>query len=338
MKLSIVIPLYNKEKYIGRCLKSLMAQDLPANEYEVVVVDDGSKDAGASIAREFAETHQNIRFFTQKNAGPSAARNKGLDAATGDYVYFLDADDFLAPDVLKGLLQVAEQNKLEILEFNTCEIREGEQADSLKSTKQDPHVQVVDGISYIAEYGFRNEAWRYIIHHGFLKENGIRFIEGTLYEDVIFTASLFLKARRIAKAEMDIHRYVTVADSIVTSRDAAHNLRFIHGMVYAIERIHELIKNMDPSHGKYQKAVEKLKARQQAFVFALLIRTLKYRLLNREELKSILGKMNELKSYPIDPEIGIGHGSAIHNKLFVPMFNNKTVLYTGLSLRRLLPS
>lgn len=339
MKLSIVIPLYNKEKYIDRCLKSLLAQDISPNEYEIIIVDDGSKDSGGLIAHNYAEKHVNIQFFSQENAGPSAARNRGLEAAKGDYIYFLDADDFLAANVLNCLLELSEQNNLDILEFDTKETKDGALPDSLPQNLQDLAVPVMDGITYIAEHGFRNEAWRYIINKGFLMDTGIKFIEGTLYEDVIFTASLFLKANKISKVDLDVHRYVTVENSIVTSRDAAHNLKFIHGMTYAIEKIYDLIKSLNSSHVKYDEVVKKLKARQQAFVFALLIRTFKYRLLNLKDLKKILVKMNRLEAYPINPKIGgIGNGSLIYNMIFVPIFNSKTFLFLGIRIRRLIHS
>lgn len=338
MKLSIVIPLYNKEKYIDRCLTSLLTQDVSPNEYEIIIVDDGSKDSSGPIAHSYAEKHANIQFFSQKNAGPSAARNRGLEAAKGDYIYFLDADDFLAANVLKSLLELAEQNNLEILEFDTKEIKDGELPDSLPQNLQDLTVPVMDGITYIAEHDFRNEAWRYIINKAFLIDTGIKFIEGTLYEDAIFTISLFLRANRIAKADLDVHRYVVVENSIVTSKNAAHNLKFIHGMTYANEIIYELIKSLNKGHVNYHKAVKKLKARQQAFVYALIIRTIKYHLLNLKDLNKILVKMNKLGAYPIDPKIGIGNGSPVHNRIFVPIFNNKTFLFLGIRCSRLLPS
>ena len=338
MRLSIVIPLYNKEKYIERCLNSLLAQDVSPSEYEVVIIDDGSRDSGPDIARDFAAKHQNIQFYSQANAGPSAARNKGLAASQGDYIYFLDADDFLAENVLRELLDTAEGNNLEILEFNTKEIQEGSVPDSIPVEHGEIRVRVMDGIAYIGEYGFRNEAWRYIVHKDLLEDTGIKFIEGTLYEDVIFTASLFLKARRMAKVDLDIHRYITVENSIVTSKDRAHNLRFINGMVYAIEKIQGMIQGLDRSHSHYNKVVEKLKARQHAFVYALLVRTFKHRLLSREELIAILDKLNKLDAYPIDTRIGIGHGGALHNKVFVPIFNNRKLLFMGMGIRGLSPS
>ncbi len=100
MKLSILIPLYNKEKYIERCLKSLLDQDISPSEYEIIIVDDGSKDSSAQIVENYAEKNANIHLISQQNQGPSVARNRCLEAAKGNYLYFLDADDYLATNVL----------------------------------------------------------------------------------------------------------------------------------------------------------------------------------------------------------------------------------------------
>jgi len=340
MKLSILIPLYNKEKYVDRCLKSLLAQGLPATDFEIVIVDDGSKDSGPEIVKGYANEHANIRLIVQENAGPSAARNRCLEASSGDYLYFLDADDYLAHKVFKPLLDLCVANELEIIEFNTQETTNEAATDTVSKSGAIETVEVVDGMAYMAAHGFRNEAWRYFVKKSLLTDTGTKFIEGTLYEDAIFTASLFLKASRMAKVEMDAHRYVVVENSIVTSKDKAHNLKFVNGMVYAIEHFQGLIKGLDTSHKDAPKVVKQIKGRQQAFVFALIIRTLKYRPLNFKELKVILGKLNKLGSYPMDTKIGGIEElktSRIY-KMFVPIFNNKTLLYLGMGLMRLLPS
>ncbi|TLP70586.1 glycosyltransferase [Maribacter sp. ACAM166] len=341
MKLSILIPLYNKEKYIERCLKSLVTQDIALNEYEIIIVDDGSKDSGALIVENYAEKNPNIQLITQQNQGPSAARNRCLEVAKGDYLYFLDADDYLVSNVLNSLLELVAQHDLEILEFNTKQITEGKILESLPKSAQEVSLNIMDGITYVAEYGFRNEAWRYFVKKDLLTDTGIKFIEGSLYEDAIFTASLFLKACSMAKVDMDVHRYAVVENSIVTSKDPAHNLKFINGMVYAVEHFHGLIKDLNSSHLYYHKVVKKLKGKQQGLVFALIIRTLKYRLLSFKDLEKILTKLNTLEAYPIDTKVGgIGEGktSLIYNIIFVPIFNTKAFLFLGLKVMKLIPA
>jgi glycosyltransferase involved in cell wall biosynthesis len=334
MKLSVVIPLYNKEKYIDRCIKSLLTQDIALDDYEIIIVDDGSKDNGHLICQRYAEKYANIRFLRQENAGPSAARNRGLEVSKGNYIYFLDADDYIATNVINGVLEICEQNNLDILKFDTKEIEDGSLPDFLPQNLEVKTCQVMDGMAFIAERGLKNEAWRYFIKTDFLTDSGIKFTVGTLYEDAIFTASLFLKAKRMAKVNLDVHRYVVVKNSIVTSKDRKHNLKFIHGMVNAIEIFNDLIKGLNSSHSDYHRVVKKLKAKQQTLVFALLIRTFKYRLLNFKDLKQILLKLNKLEAYPIDNKLeGIGRA---HSNL-IPIINNKTLLFFGLRIRRLMP-
>lgn len=101
MKLSIIIPVYNSEKYITCCLESLLVQEMSANEYEIIIVNDGSTDSGGLIARDYTERHSNIHLFNQKNKGVGTARNKGIELAKGDYIYFIDPDDYIAINVLK---------------------------------------------------------------------------------------------------------------------------------------------------------------------------------------------------------------------------------------------
>ncbi|MBN4057996.1 glycosyltransferase [Olleya sp. AH-315-K02] len=340
MKLSIVIPLYDKEKYIERCLKSLLAQDLSQDQYEIIIVDDGSTDAGGTIAQNYSEIHANIHFFLQQNKGVSASRNRGLEIANGDYVYFLDADDYLAENTFKRLLALCIEKGLEILEFDTKKTNKNEPTFTVSETTSTPTLQVMDGMAYLSKHDFICEAWRYFVKRELLTESGVRFIEGILYEDVVFTASLFLKAKKVAKVAMDVHRYVVVENSIVTSKDRAHNLKFIKGMVFAIEHFDNLTKGLGTTDSNYAMVVNKIKGRQQALVLALIIRTLKYRPIDYKQLKEILTKLKSFGAYPIDLKIGgIGpeKSSWVYN-LFVPIFNNKMLLYVGMGLMRLIPS
>ena len=342
MKLSVIIPLYNKEKYIERCIKSLMAQDMDPDEYEIIIIDDGSTDSGKMIAQNIAAQYGNIRLKCQENSGPGAARNNGISEARGEYLYFLDADDFVSPNVFRILLDICMENKLEILEFNSREIEEGTAPGLTESPieiTQKPSDPLMDGISFLSEYDFRNEVWRYFIRKSFLLDTGIQFSEDMkAYEDLIFTANTFLRSNRITKVNLDAHRHVTVPGSIVRSKNPKTNLEFINGMVKAVERLDVLIKNLDRSHEKYTEAVKKVKAKQQAVVFALIIRAFKYRLHSWKDLKSILAKMKKLEAYPIDPKIGgIADGNIFYNRIMVPIFNSGIFLFLGISIVRLIP-
>ncbi|CAN0605462.1 unnamed protein product, partial [Ectocarpus sp. 12 AP-2014] len=179
------------------CLDSLLDQGLEPNEYEVIIVDDGSKDSGALVVENYAKRNKDVRIelIIQKNQGPSAARNNGLNKATGEYVYFLDADDYLAPNALDCLYSLSHKNGIELLEFDSEYINEGELPKFSKLHSKNDSIEVTNGQDYIAKNGLRNSACFYVIKRSFLTSTAITFLEDMrAYEDMIFTSSVFLSA------------------------------------------------------------------------------------------------------------------------------------------------
>lgn len=118
MKLSIIIPIYNAEKYLDRCLESLWKQDLSVDEYEVICINDGSTDASVSILNKCKEKHTNLKLISTENKGQAHARNKGLEIAKGEYITFVDADDYIVIDSLRKVLDYIDRNSLDILYAN----------------------------------------------------------------------------------------------------------------------------------------------------------------------------------------------------------------------------
>ena len=118
MKVSVIVPVYNVEAFLTKCVDSLLAQDLPASDYEIILVDDGSTDDSGALCDDFAAAYGNIFVIHQANRGLSGARNAGIPAAMGEYILFVDSDDFLEPNVLGGLVKLMEDKDLDILRFN----------------------------------------------------------------------------------------------------------------------------------------------------------------------------------------------------------------------------
>ncbi|WP_396634871.1 glycosyltransferase [Maribacter sp. R86514] len=340
MKLSIIIPLYNKEKYIERCLQSLLDQGLSSSDYEIIIVDDGSKDSSVATVNNYVNKKNivNVKLISQINQGPSAARNNGLRIAEGDYLYFLDADDLLSKNALNVLLSLSKNKNLDILEFDTKDIEEGKLTDLPSINLEDIKnkcTSIMKGTDFITQNDLRNQAWRYLISRKFLLNTGILFLEDMrAYEDLIFTASVFLASTRTSKVDIDAHRYIKVAGSIVTSKKPKKNLEFILGMVKAVEELDKLIKNYDRSIPENKLVISKLKAKQQAVVYALIIRAFKYRL-NSNDLNKILDQMKTLNAYPIDPKLGgVGNNNLTEKLVLLPIINNKTLLLLSLNISK----
>ena len=117
MLLSVIIPVYNVEKYIEKCILSVVNNNLQINEYEIIVIDDESPDNSVSIVRSMLKIHPQIKLISQKNKGLGGARNTGVLNASGEYVLFLDADDYLKENALKNVITFASENKLDILGY-----------------------------------------------------------------------------------------------------------------------------------------------------------------------------------------------------------------------------
>ena len=117
MTLSIIIPVYKVEKYLRKCLDSCLHQNISKEDYEIICVNDGSPDNSAQILDEYAAKHPNIRVVTQTNQGLSMARNNGLAVAQGDYVWFIDSDDWIEENCLAGICSALKSNP-DLLQLN----------------------------------------------------------------------------------------------------------------------------------------------------------------------------------------------------------------------------
>jgi glycosyltransferase involved in cell wall biosynthesis len=125
LKLSIIIPYHNGEQWVGKCLDSLLRQDLQADEYEIIVVDDGSSHS-IEILMKYVNDYSHVHYLHQANQKHAAARNYGLTIAQGDYVFFCDCDDFVVENVLGRLCDIAAKEVADILFFNFRRLEENE--------------------------------------------------------------------------------------------------------------------------------------------------------------------------------------------------------------------
>ena len=218
MLLSVVIPYYHVEKYIGACLER--AAQLDADETEVLLVDDCGSDRSAEIAAAYCGEHPNFRIIRrEKNGGLSAARNSGFIEAKGEYVYFLDSDDLPEPDALMTLAREAKEKQLDVAKarFVYFDDETGEETPG-------PAIGATDVLAGGALFAMQCSAgayepmvWQCVYRRAFLEDNGLVMAEGLLFEDELFQAPALLKAKRAAAFGYTILRYRQRAGSIMGS-------------------------------------------------------------------------------------------------------------------------
>ena len=239
MKLSIIVPVYNVEAFLSKCVDSLLAQDLPADEYEVIIVDDGSTDGSGALADALAAEHGNIRVIHQRNRGLSGARNAGIPVASGDYVMFVDSDDFLCPNVLGTLVGLMESKELDILRFNYQNVNmDGAVFEPNKYVKPfvDYSDEVCDGETFLNErLGYACYAWQFLVNASILRQEGNGFKEGIYFEDVEWTPRSLLQARRVASTDTLVYNYLFRTGSIARNADHEKKRKAIRDKMTILE-------------------------------------------------------------------------------------------------------
>ena len=199
MKLSIIIPVYNTEDYLERCLASCLDQDIPESEYEIVVLNDGSTDGSLQVAERISSSHPNIRIVSQENGGLSRARNAGLREAVGDYVWFVDSDDYIARNCLGMLWARCAEETLDVLGMGSYKVMPDGSVIERRYYDQGASRTVYDGPSAMRSGLLKTPcAPFYIMRRAYLLENDLAFLAGYLHEDEEFTPRMFYGAGRIS--------------------------------------------------------------------------------------------------------------------------------------------
>ncbi|MDE6345171.1 MAG: glycosyltransferase [Muribaculaceae bacterium] len=215
-KLSIIVPVYNVEQWLHRCLESLFVQDMSEDDFEVLIINDGSTDNSLLIADKFASLHTNIRVISRENGGLSAARNTGLTHARGKYVWFVDSDDFIEPNSIKHPLEYAEDNQLDVMcFFFQLAHEDGTIQTRLYSPRHSG--EILSGPDFVSYTGFVMSPWAAMYRREYLNGYGLRFMEGILHEDEEFSPRAQFLARRIAHLPDVVYNYFQRSGSIMKS-------------------------------------------------------------------------------------------------------------------------
>lgn len=209
MKLSIIVPVYNAEKYLHQCVDSLLAQQV--DSYEIILVDDGSRDSSGQILEAYRKEYpQKIKTVTLVNGGQGRARNIGLSMAQGEYVGFVDSDDFVEPDMYKKLLDCAETEKADIAICNFKRLFEDGSEENWVSWDENKPLLAAGSC---CDKLFRRELIA-----------DIRYPEGLWYEDFSFSAKLLMKAEKIVHVNECLYVYRCGQVSTMNNSNTVKNL------------------------------------------------------------------------------------------------------------------
>ncbi len=295
LKLSIIVPVYNVEPYIRKCIESIEDQDIPKEAYEVIVVDDGTPDRSIAIVEALQPLYPNIRIVHKPNGGLSSARNFGLDFARGDYVWFIDSDDYIESNILQTLLDKAYSEKLDSLCFNNQDIYV-ETGRVVRNHTLKPS-GVVSGLEYLRDYSISTVAWSHIAKREIYQRHQLRFTIGIYHEDYEFILLLYAFCQRMSYLDRYLYNYlVKGTGTITTTRDRKHLLKRLDSWEIILRNlIGRFPDNGDPATYAYH-AHRWVNVYKFHALSALLLLPLSY-----ADKRVYLQKFKDLGCFPIGP-------------------------------------
>ncbi len=215
-KLSIILPVYNVQQYLKKCLKSI--EPLLTQNVELIIVNDGSKDSSLGIVQNFISSTEtvSVKLIDQDNKGLSGARNSGLEIATGDYIWFIDSDDYIIPQKACELIHHLEAEVADIILFGRIT------KFASKTTYFLPYSDVKkSGIEYfnasVYNLKYRTNVWDKVYRRKFIQKMNLKFVEGLSYEDMLFNLVAFVNAEKISVLPEYVYVYNCMNSGSITS-------------------------------------------------------------------------------------------------------------------------
>ena len=241
--ISIIITAYNAEKTIERCLNSILENDY--SDYEIILVNDGSKDNTEKVVELFAS--DKIKYFSKKNTGVADSRNYALDRAKGDYITFVDSDDYVSNNYFKSLEKYLSEG-IEIIKRKAVIIDE---KNNLKTKIQGPAFEEISGEEAFNTLCFKDiyldTLWSYTIKRSLVEDNNFRFETDHFHEDFGLLPLLILKAKSMVSLDDYVYNYVQTDGSIMREKNEAKTVKKAKDALYHYDNILKQIENYNIS-------------------------------------------------------------------------------------------
>lgn len=240
MKISFIIPLYNCENYIGRCLNSIIK--IKYNNYEVVVVNDGSTDESEKIVERYCERYQNIRLYTKQNEGLSVTRNFGVNKAEGDYLFFIDADDMILEKEVDKIIELCKENKYDVIAGTYLFLYENNNQKGAPFIMKKNHS--CSDLKYLLTLSqYTAEAVKYIVKKDFFVNNNLFFKEHIFHEDELYMPKLLttVNENKLCIFYEPFYLYRKHENTITTSI----NIKKQFDMIYISKEIYKMIDKVN---------------------------------------------------------------------------------------------
>lgn len=241
VKYSFIVPVYNTSKYLKKCLDSLVKQTF--KDFEIIIVNDGSTDNSSNIISKYQDTYKNIKVVNQKNEGLSMARNNGVKEANGEYLIFIDSDDYVEKNLLKEVDK--EIKDVEVLRYQV--ISEDEDG-SNKIDFNEEGFDMVNGyqaFKYLSNYHFVEPAWCYVFKKDYYVNNKFSFKKDVYHEDFGLIPYVIYKARKVKSISYLGYHYIQRDGSIMNNNDYRKTVKKAFDMLEQYKTLRLFAKNIN---------------------------------------------------------------------------------------------
>lgn len=331
--LSIIVPVYNTEEYLPRCLDSLLDQDIPHDHYEIIIINDGSEGNCKEIVHHYQSKYPLIKYFEQANQGLFQTRNNGADLAVGKYLYTIDSDDYLATKILGPILFFMQEERLDIFGFDMVKT-ESSSFDFPQVTKAVLEaLPIYDGQTYLSKFDYRKESVWFVADKNYLMENNIRYQKGIGFSDGLFSTASLLHAKRIAETPYRLYAYFQHPKSILNNTSPDHLRRLLKRYEATTDDFTRFRHELEEKNVNVALPVMKrIRSKEVSYIFFMLIRIVRSNLSFRE-IDEILGRLKSKNIYPIrDFEIPENNRAIYRVLIFI--VNHKVLFYPAIFIFR----
>lgn len=307
--LSIIIPVYNAQDYLPRCLDSLLAQGLDETAYEIVCVNDGSTDGSLAILETYGSEHSCVKVVSQENAGCPVARNRGMEEACGQVITFCDADDYVIPNAYSYLLDNFWHDDVDVIKFDSITMDRYVQKEWKETNDVAGDVMYKGcGKDFYAQ-SMQYFVWSNLYRRSFLEEHSVRFRDLSLGEDTAFCLDLFMYDPRTVYVNSNIYRYTISEGQITGRREKGAMRRIVDGYLV-------LLSMLEMYSVEYPELSGRLHCYQRQQLVPCMSRVLSADY-NAKEYSVIVNRLKEL-SLPTYSYVIYKPTSFLYRKLFVP--------------------
>lgn len=282
IKYSFIVPVYNTEKYLKKCLDSLVNQTY--KDFEIIIVNDGSTDNSINIINEYSKKYKNIKVINQKNGGLSHARNEGVKNANGKYILFVDSDDYVETELLNEVEQKIDG--LDLLRFQV--VIEDEEYNNIKTyeEKEFSSLNGYEAIKIISNYFFVEPACFYVYNKDFYLKNKFKFTKNVYHEDFGLIPYVIYKANKVSSINYIGYHYIQRSGSIMNNEDYNKTLKKAYDML-------ELYKDLRA------KRINNSKENKDDYFLSYISNCtiVKAKSLNKKDQKDYLNELKKINVY-----------------------------------------